>query len=160
MKIIILLSFIGLAASQGQQRLQGARPSSGNPADAQILRYEFDNPGDGTYNYAYETSDGTSAAQKGYLKPPPQGSDEPIQVAEGFFQFYSPEGETFKLDYLADENGFQPSAPHLPTSPPIPAEILRSLEINFKNAADQVNRASASNDYVQRQPYRQQNRRY
>jgi len=157
MKLIILLAIVGVACAQ--QRAGAGQRSSGNPAEAQILRYESENPGDGTYSYLYETSDGTSAAQKGYLKPPPQGEEDPIQVAEGYFQFYSPEGEQYKVDYLADENGFQPQGAHLPTAPPIPPEILKSLEINYKNAADQVNRASASNQFTQRQPFRQQPQR-
>jgi len=136
MKLIVLVALIGAASAQfGRPR---PAPQAGlRASDVQILRQELNNDGLGTFNYAYETSDGTSASQKGYLRPPPQGSDEPIQVLEGTFQFYSPEGETFKLDYLADENGFQPSAAHLPTSPPIPEEIARALEIIYRNAGDQ-----------------------
>ncbi len=56
----------------------------------------------GTYRFLYETSDGTKHEQSGYLKP---GGEEGIQVAQGNYQYYSPEGELIQVQYLAG-NGF------------------------------------------------------
>ncbi|EDW40233.1 GL25146 [Drosophila persimilis] len=42
--------------------------------------------------------------------------------------YYSPESQLIQLTYTADENGFQPQGEHLPTPPPIPEAILKSLE--------------------------------
>lgn len=50
-----------------------------------------------------------------------------FQAAQGSFSYTAPEGEQISLQYVADENGFQPSGSHLPTPPPIPEAIQRAL---------------------------------
>lgn len=82
------------------------------------------NAGDGSYHYAYETANGISAEEQGNI-----GS------AKGSFAFSSPEGNVVSLQYTADEYGFHPQGAHLPTPPPIPKEIQRSIGTNLAEEA-------------------------
>ncbi|XP_063698140.1 pupal cuticle protein Edg-78E-like [Culicoides brevitarsis] len=84
--------------------------------DATVTRLENVVNPDGTYNYAYETSNGIAANEEG----------EGGVRASGQFSYVSPEGETIQVSYTADENGFQPD--NLPQPPPIPEAIQKALE--------------------------------
>lgn len=68
------------------------------------------------------------------------------EVIRGSFSYTSPEGQPISLSYIADENGFQAQGAHLPTPPPIPEAILRSLAYNAQ--------AERSQYQPQPQPYR------
>lgn len=48
-------------------------------------------------------------------------------TAQGGFSYTGPDGVRYAISYTADENGFHPTGAHLPTPPPIPDAILRSL---------------------------------
>lgn len=76
---------------------------------------------------SYETGNGISAEEQGSLKNAGQPEQE-SQVAQGRYQYNSPDGQLIQLTYIADENGFQPQGAHLPTPPPIPHAIQRALE--------------------------------
>ncbi|XP_030570170.1 pupal cuticle protein Edg-78E-like [Drosophila novamexicana] len=86
--------------------------------DAQILS-ERNEPADpeGNFAYSYETSNGIQLQESGNANG-----------AAGNFAFVSDDGQRYELTYTADENGFHPSGAHLPTPPPIPEAIIRSLE--------------------------------
>lgn len=51
-----------------------------------------------------------------------------VLVQSGSWSYTGPDGVVYALSYIADENGFQPVAEHLPTPPPIPQQILESLQ--------------------------------
>ncbi|XP_046393066.1 endocuticle structural glycoprotein SgAbd-2-like [Ischnura elegans] len=90
-----------------------------------ILRYSNEVNFDGTYNYAYETGNGITADERGYLKN--AGNPElEAQVAEGGFSYTGPDGVVYTIRYIADENGFRAEGNHLPTPPPIPEALARA----------------------------------
>lgn len=91
--------------------------------DAYVLRLDNVVNPDGSYSYAYGTSNGINADESGV------GGEN----ARGEFGYVSPEGEAIQLSYVADENGFQPSGSHLPTPPPIPDAIIKALRYIAEN---------------------------
>ncbi|XP_049869400.1 pupal cuticle protein 20-like [Pectinophora gossypiella] len=90
-------------------------------------RYENVNNGDGTYRFSYDAN-GISAHENGSPRAP--GPEGPAVTADGGFSYRAPDGQQISLSYTADENGFHPTGSHLPTPPPIPDAILRSIEFN------------------------------
>ncbi|XP_037816001.1 larval cuticle protein 2-like [Lucilia sericata] len=48
----------------------------------------------------------------------------------GDFEWDSPEGEHIKIEYVANENGYQPLGDVIPTPHPIPEAILKSIAYN------------------------------
>ncbi|XP_066261653.1 pupal cuticle protein 20-like [Euwallacea similis] len=111
----------------------GANAAASADAQATILSYENNNDGSGNYQWSYETSNGIKAEETGELKN--AGSESEAQSAIGSFSYTAPDGTEIKIEYTADENGFVPKGDHLPTAPPIPPEILKSLE---ENAAEEA----------------------
>lgn len=81
--------------------------------------------------FSYETGNGIQAQESG--APRAQGPEGPAVTAEGGFSYRAPDGQQIQITYTADENGFHPVGPHIPTPPPIPEEILRSIEFNRRN---------------------------
>ncbi|KAK6642032.1 hypothetical protein RUM44_013755 [Polyplax serrata] len=116
--IAIFLAIFALTAARPQQQ------------DEPIPILKFENPGvnfDGSYKWSYETANEIFAEESGYVKN--QGDPEAeSQVAQGTYSYTSPDGQRITVTYVADENGFIPQGSHLPTPPPIPEAILRSLE--------------------------------
>ncbi|XP_017785779.1 PREDICTED: endocuticle structural glycoprotein SgAbd-2-like [Nicrophorus vespilloides] len=116
MKLIIfsflLLSAISYATSQ--------RYGNNIP----IIKYNYDPRPDGSYTYEYETGNGIVANENGY----PKGSDS--QVKQGSYSYTGPDGNRYTINYIADEDGFRAQGAHLPTAPPIPDAILKSLQYN------------------------------
>jgi len=110
-----------------------------------IVRFENVNDGDGRYNFFYETGNGITHEESGYLANP--GTDNEAQTVQGYYQYYGDDGRLFKTVYKADDHGFQPEGDHLPTPPPIPPEIQKSLAIIYAAAAKQQKRAIEQNSH-------------
>ncbi|XP_026739811.1 cuticle protein 3-like [Trichoplusia ni] len=94
--------------------------------NAAILRSENDVNEKG-YHYAYDTENGIQAEETGY-------EANGIQAA-GSYSYTGDDGKVYSVRYTADANGFQPQGAHLPTSPPVPEAIARSLEQNARDEA-------------------------
>ncbi|KAK5640073.1 hypothetical protein RI129_010884 [Pyrocoelia pectoralis] len=97
----------------------------GRGAHIPIVHYENINNGDGSYRYSYETGNGISVNEKGAPNAP--GPEGPAVTAQGGFSYTGPDGIRYSITYTADENGFHAVGAHIPTPPPIPEAILRSL---------------------------------
>ncbi|KAI5651789.1 insect cuticle protein domain-containing protein [Phthorimaea operculella] len=98
-----------------------------------ILSYENVNDGNGNYRYSYETGNGISARESGSPRAP--GPEGLAVTSEGGYSYRAPDGQQISLTYTADENGFHPVGSHLPTPPPIPDAILRSLQLNRQGSS-------------------------
>ncbi|CAH0547601.1 unnamed protein product [Brassicogethes aeneus] len=119
----------GAAAGAYSGAYAGAQGSGSNPADASAPILRMDSEIDeNSYRYAYETGNSIAAEEQG--RDAGDGN-----TAQGSFSYTAPDGQQISVHYNADQGGFQPQGAHIPTSPPIPAEILKALE---QNAADEA----------------------
>ncbi|XP_055910794.1 uncharacterized protein LOC129945159 [Eupeodes corollae] len=102
--IIVFVALVSVALA--------ASPISSDPRSAEVLRYENTNIGVEGYNYALETSDGKSVSEEAVLKN--NGKDGESLSVHGKYSYVGPDGVTYEVEYIADENGYQPQGAHLP----------------------------------------------
>ncbi|XP_017785752.1 PREDICTED: endocuticle structural glycoprotein SgAbd-2-like [Nicrophorus vespilloides] len=115
MKLLLVSAFIAVAfAAQSEEQVK-------------IVSQHYEINADGSYKYDYETGNGISAQQEGSLKNAGNKETEAEEV-KGSYQYTAPDGTPIKIQYVANEFGFQPKGDHLPTPPPVPAAILKALE--------------------------------
>ncbi|XP_013162921.1 PREDICTED: cuticle protein 2-like [Papilio xuthus] len=134
MKLIILAALIGVCAagalpayvSPQYRYYPDGRPRAALERNAAILRSDSEVNEQG-YRYAYETENGIQADEAGV-------EANGIQ-AQGGYSYVGDNGQVYSVRYTADSNGFQPQGAHLPTPPPIPAAIVRSLQENARAEA-------------------------
>lgn len=66
---------------------------------------------------------------------------------QGSYSYTGPDGVLYTITYIADENGFRAEGAHIPTPPPIPEAIQKSLAFNALNPVQQQSfRASSGNN--------------
>ncbi|CAH0715715.1 unnamed protein product, partial [Brenthis ino] len=94
-------------------------------ADAVIVKQDADVFPD-EYQYAYETSNGIIAQERGVLKNAGR-EDEGLEV-QGSNAYTGPDGVRYETRYIANDGGYHAEGDHLPVPPAIPEYILRALE--------------------------------
>ncbi|KAH8380766.1 larval cuticle protein 8-like [Drosophila serrata] len=105
MKFAVVLAFAALFA------VTLAAPAD---QDVTVLRSDSD-VGPESFKYDWETSDGSSAQAQGQLNN--AGSENEAISVRGSYRYVAPDGVTYEVTYVADENGFQPQGAHLPVAP-------------------------------------------
>lgn len=105
-----------------------------------VSQSDYQSP-DGSFNYSYVTANGINQNSYGYIKKiivpifdangtlTNQTHEEDVLVQHGSYSYFAPDGEYINVNYIADENGFQAFGDNLPTPPPIPADIMASLQV-------------------------------
>lgn len=76
-----------------------------------ILKSESDVRPDG-FEFEYKTSDGVSRQEQGQLKD--IGGENPALQVQGSVTWTAADGLEYTLNYVANENGYQPEGAHLP----------------------------------------------
>lgn len=64
-------------------------------------------------------SNGISQDEQGTLTQLVDADNKPVQAitVKGSYSYVGPDGQKVVLDYVADQNGFQPQGSHLPVAP-------------------------------------------
>ncbi|XP_053653182.2 cuticle protein AM1199-like isoform X2 [Cherax quadricarinatus] len=89
-----------------------------------ILKDERQGPDQaGNYNFNFETGDGISRQEQGA----PQGPAGAV-AAQGGWSFTFPDGTPGELKFVADNEGYRPESPLLPTPHPLPAHAVAQIE--------------------------------
>ncbi|CAG2053106.1 unnamed protein product [Timema podura] len=72
-----------------------------------ILAQNYDlNPFDNSYNFRYESGDGSNRQENGVINNP--GTQVEAAAVTGSYSYIAPDGTPITVNYIADENGFQP----------------------------------------------------
>ncbi|XP_063587657.1 cuticle protein CP14.6-like [Penaeus indicus] len=138
---VVLSLLVAVACADRLYEAPAARAASDEIA---ILRDERVIEDDGRYNFDMETANGIVMSESGS----PVGDEGAINSA-GSFSYTAPDGTKVHLQYVADENGFQPQGDHLPVAPefphPIPQFVLDQIafaaEEDARNARGEVSRS-------------------
>nr|AYA49880.1 cuticular protein 8 [Leptinotarsa decemlineata] len=89
-----------------------------DPKSARILKYDFDNIGEGPYHFSFETSDGISRQEVGEIANA-ETEHEFVKVL-GSFSYLGPDGVRYEVRYTADDQGFHPEGDHIKVPPFVP----------------------------------------
>ncbi|XP_050720561.1 cuticle protein AM1274-like [Eriocheir sinensis] len=114
MKLVILACLAAVAL---------ARPQTGNPDHIDILRDERVDNGDGTFNFLFETENGIYKEVNG------RNAANGGTAMDGSFRFPLDDGSIVEVTFTADENGYVPQSPYLPTPHPLPAHVIETLAL-------------------------------
>merc|ERR1711911_144092 len=119
MKLFVIAALLVVAAAKPSS------PAYGKPEITIVSQTDVRND-DGSSAWSFAGSDGTTREESNVQV----GSGyEAGNANKGSTYYISPEGQKITLTWAADQGGFRPVGDHLPTPPPIPAEIAAMLPL-------------------------------
>ncbi|KAF0304616.1 Larval cuticle protein LCP-22 [Amphibalanus amphitrite] len=134
MKLFVVFCLVALAAARPQDFVDDSpilqEITYKTLEDAGILRMESSMNDDGSFQYGFETTD---PIQQDVAGQPKQIGEEIGIVMQGSYSFQTPEGQTITVNWVADENGFQPQGDAIPVDANAAAQAAA-----FANAPQQV----------------------
>ncbi|XP_026729273.1 larval cuticle protein 1-like [Trichoplusia ni] len=103
--ILVALALVAVAA---------ASPVDNPPAA--IVRSEFNQDPQGSYNFGFESDDGISRSETGELKEALDEENKPhtVVVVRGSYSYTDKEGKPETISYYADETGYHAEGPSVP----------------------------------------------
>ncbi|XP_046393078.1 endocuticle structural glycoprotein SgAbd-9-like [Ischnura elegans] len=130
MKIAVLALMVSCVVAAPQAPLPpppGVNPRFAPGTFVPILEKSFDLSPDGSYTFQYASADGSSRQESGAIRNP--GTVAESNAVTGSYSYVADDGSTVTVNYIADENGFQPEG----TS--INPAITRSVAAQVQEAA-------------------------
>merc|ERR1712235_26946 len=92
-----------------------------------ITKYGSVSDETGKYSYNFEAANGIKMSEEGEQKHFGDKLEEGYgSVARGAYS-YEMDGVTYTVNWVADENGFQPTGDLLPVAPPMPEYVVKML---------------------------------
>merc|ERR1711976_735707 len=122
MKSMLLVAlFVAVAAAYPQElTVEYKEPIA-------ITKYGSVSDETGKYSYNFEAANGIKMSEEGEQKYFGDKEEKSYgSVARGSYS-YELEGVTYTINWVADENGFQPTGAHLPVAPPMPDYVVKML---------------------------------
>merc|ERR1711962_82605 len=113
-----------------------------------IRSQSFQPSGNGAFRYAFDTENDITASAEGSLKTV---DDTEVVVMKGEYSYVGSDGNTWKVEWFADETGFHPTAPFLPKSvQPNHPEVAAAVKAQLAFAAQEARTApnTRSNSYT------------
>lgn len=118
-------AFVSTAAPPVVARRPELRAPSGPSGDGwKIIHLDNNLRRDG-YNYVLETANGINAEESGKIETTADGGEG--LRSQGFYQYIGDDGQLYRVDYVADDNGFVPQGDHIPKTPPAIEKLLAYL---------------------------------
>ena len=108
-----------------------------------IRSQSFQPSGNGAFRYAFDTENDITASAEGSVKTV---DDTEVVVMKGEYSYVGSDGNTWKVEWFADENGFHPTAPFLPKSvQPNHPEVAAAVKAQLAFAAQEARTAPNTN---------------